>query len=87
MTDLTQQTETEAEMLRSSLLAVIADAEGALRRMEAGGRPAYTSSGTIFGSNTENANRHAARLDLLLNFAGSPLLPMDAALDALRGTR
>ena len=87
MTDLTQQTETEAELLRAALLSVIADAEGALRRMEAGGRPGYTTSGTIFGSNTENANRHAARLDLLLNFAGSPLLPMDAALDALRGTR
>ena len=87
MSDLTQQTETEAEMLRSALLAVIADAEGALRRMDAGGRPSYTTSGTIFGSNVENANRHAARLDMLLNFAGSDLLPMDSALDALRNAR
>lgn len=74
--------EGDAASLYRALRAVQGEAQRALDLMAAGNRPSSSITGRLLQSESDVA-KYAARVDMLLNWAGSPLLAADAATNAL----
>jgi BMFP domain-containing protein YqiC len=72
-----------ASKLRRDLHKVIAEAQSALERMDAGQRPSYSMSGSIFGQTATDVEASAQRLAALLELG---LLSQDDALAAVTNT-
>lgn len=75
----------DADTLRRALRRVISDAQDALNAMEQGSRPGTSMSGGVLSASATEVEQYAARVNMLLNWAGSPILPNDAAIAALKG--
>ena len=73
----------DAQTLRRALRRVKADADEALRRMDLGQRPATTIAHSS-PIDIRDVEKYAARVDMLLNWAGSKYLPEAAAIEALK---
>lgn len=76
---------TDAAHLARALRGVRSEADEALTRMAAGGRPGSSMTGALLPSARE-VEHYAGRVELLVNWAGSPLMPHDKAEAALRAT-
>ena len=73
----------DVKQLRRSLRQVIREAQESLDRLDQGQRPALTMT-VSSPVDTRDVDKYAARVDMILNWAGSPFLPEAAAIEALK---